>query len=416
MKAALIWRLAIGLGGKPGMRQGLADSWQTLLALGLGAALLVASLAVFRGFEHELLTRILNFGFHVAVTDRYGAPIKDWNERATRLNGEIPGARAVIPFARVDGMLSHGPRRAMIRIQSFALDAEARTRALGLELDEAQRAVLDKGELLLGAGLAKELEITSQLIDDDGGIRVRLLSRPEEGGPLRLKKLTVGGVFATGTDLDRFMALMNFKAASTLAGHPGAASGLGVLLEDPLQAPALALKMERDSQGSWQARDWSDWFGDLYEAVQLSRRLLLALLMAAILIATFNLGVGLIIGINRCRGELAMLRTMGASCLALKTVMLLRGALLSLGGALIGVIIGAPGVAAVAEIIAAAQRRSDWRLLPEGMYFLDYIPIRLEVADISTVALVSFLLCLPATWIAARHIDRLRPAEVLRWE
>lgn len=410
MNPALVWRLAVGLGGGEAR---LAGSWQTLLALGLGAALLVASLAVFRGFEHELLTRILNFGTHIALTDRRHVGIEDWARQSEQVKTQIAGAREIVAFVQIEGMLSRGSQRAVASIQSFALDASQRSKMLGLELDEAQTSALGDKQLLLGDDLAKELGIDAQMLDEDE-VSVHLLLRGGSEQRLQLRKFSVGGLFATGTDLDRFTALLDFDVASALAGHPGAAGGLGVLLDDPLQAPALVAEIE--SQGRWLAQDWSQWFGDLYEAVQLSRQLLVILLMAAILIATFNLSVGLIIGIDRCRGELAMLRTMGASVRMLKAAMLLRAALLSVGGAALGIAIGAPGVAALAEIIAIAQKHSDWRLLPEGMYFLDYVPIRFAIGDISTVVIVSLLLCLPASWLAVRHIERLRPTEVLRWE
>ena len=106
-------------------------------------------------------------------------------------------------------------------------------------------------------------------------------------------------------------------------------------------------------------------------------------------------------------GDLAILRSMGATARQVQRVFVGLGLAIGLVGCGIG--------AVLALALAAAQQRWGLIRLPADAYFLDRAPMHLSATDVLLVCLVALILCVVAAYVPARVAARLDPVRVLRF-
>ena len=97
---------------------------------------------------------------------------------------------------------------------------------------------------------------------------------------------------------------------------------------------------------------------------------------------------------------------MGAPPARLRGVFLSLGVLLSVGGAGVGVLIGA-GVALFLDSFRVLS-------LPSDVYIVDYVPFLVREEDLFVVAFSTILFTGAASLLSARKASRLDPVEAMR--
>jgi lipoprotein-releasing system permease protein len=108
------------------------------------------------------------------------------------------------------------------------------------------------------------------------------------------------------------------------------------------------------------------------------------------------------------RREIGILKAMGASREGIMQIFLYEGIIVGALGTVLGLILG--------YLLCWAQQTYRFFSLPGDVYFLSYLPVRMQVLDFVTVALVALGLSLLATVYPARRAAALDPVEVIRYE
>jgi lipoprotein-releasing system permease protein len=133
-------------------------------------------------------------------------------------------------------------------------------------------------------------------------------------------------------------------------------------------------------------------------------------------VAAFNLVSMLVMTVTDKQGDIAILRTLGASPGSVMAIFVVQGALVGLLGTLAGIVLGVAVAHNVGPLVASIERLFGFEVLPQGVYFINYLPSDLHAADVVTIGLVSCVLALAATLYPSLRAARVRPAEALRHE
>ena len=371
-------------------------------ALALGVALLLASLSVMNGFEQAIRERVLGLTAHLVLQP--AIPLADW-QALTEKALQYPGVEGAAPFVSHSAMLWAGGRSAPALVRGVEPSREGDVSALASYLPPGALTGLSGGEVLLGRSLAKTLGIRK-------GDALQLLTPGPGRDSPRVTGLRVRALFHSGTELDTGLALVGLEEGSALAGHPGAVHGLRLKLAQPMSAPALARQLQGDLQVA--AQDWTLTHSSLFAAVRISRRLVALLLFAVLAIAGFSVVSSLLVTTGRRRGELALLRSLGASRRLLFSSVLVQGAWTGLAGAALGAAGGALLSACLPAAVQLLERMLGLRLLESEVYPLDYLPAVLAWQDLLLAMMLALLVCLPAIVYPAWRASRQAPAEALR--
>jgi lipoprotein-releasing system permease protein len=182
------------------------------------------------------------------------------------------------------------------------------------------------------------------------------------------------------------------------------------------QAPQIASDLMRRLDPSLYARDWSRENRNWFAAVQIEKRMMFIILTLIIAVAAFNLVSMLVMTVTDKQSDIAILRTLGAAPRSIMAIFVVQGAMVGLLGTLLGVTLGVALALNVGPVMAAIERAFGFQVLPQGVYFINYLPSDLHWADVLVIGLTSCVLALAATIYPSLRAAGVKPAEALRYE
>ena len=187
-------------------------------------------------------------------------------------------------------------------------------------------------------------------------------------------------------------------------------------MPDLLQIRTTAIALMNTLPQGFEVETWTRNFGNIYENIRFSRTIVGFLLWLLVGVAAFNLVVSLVMIVRDKRGDIAILRTIGASPRLIGRIFLTQGAMVGAIGTVIGVALGIVFSLTVSDFAAMLERVLGIHLLSAEVYPVDFLPSQIRLSDILGVSLGVFLLSVLATLYPALRASRVQPAEALRFE
>jgi lipoprotein-releasing system permease protein len=135
-----------------------------------------------------------------------------------------------------------------------------------------------------------------------------------------------------------------------------------------------------------------------------------------IAVAVFNIISTLAMVVRDKRGDIAILRSFGASARSILAVFATQGALIGILGTAFGVLLGVLISAELGAIVAFIERSSGLDLLAGEIYLIDDLPTQIRVREVAQIGLLAITLAIVATLYPAISASRQAPAEALRYE
>lgn len=355
--------------------------------IGLGVTALVLALAALAGLQEALRGEVLARTPHLEIElpGRDGAPALQ--ERLLRLPGVLQAQEAV----RGRGWLESGGLVQAVEIVGYSgvvprffPGAEGGPPGLYVSDTLAMRWGLERGD---------DLEIVSPHP-----------TLTPLGPQPRVRSLPLAGTFLSGRTEEVERIALPLAVARPLTGGGGTlveitASGLDEALD-------LVPAVRRLLPAGAELRTWEELNRPLFFALRLEKSVMFVAVSLIVLVAAMALVADLALVITSKQAELGMLATMGAAPRRLRHAFLLLGGALAAIGTLAGGALGS----------AAAVLLDRYRLvrLPGQIYFLDYLPFRLQGGDVAAVLAVTLVLALGSSFWVAQRLDRLQPVEAMR--
>ncbi|MGI9289253.1 MAG: lipoprotein-releasing ABC transporter permease subunit [Pseudomonadales bacterium] len=384
----------------------------SVLGLILGVALLIIVLSVMNGFEKELQTRILNLVPHASV--QHYDLLEDWRS-ADALVKRHPEVAGTAPYIHVQALLSAGNNVEGVLLHSVLPALENKLSNLQDYLAEGSLSELKPAAngVVLGDHVARKLGV-------EVGSKLRVIV-PQPGSNTvnqvpRIVILQVVGIFHTGTEMDHSLGVIHLQDGQALLGYGQKVQGIRLQLNNVFDAPRVGWEIVQNLPPGYYAQDWQRTHGNLYEAIQLSRSMVTLLIFMVITVAVFNVVSSLVMVVNDKRGDIAILRTLGASDRNILHIFVIQGLIIGVLGTLLGVAFGCTLAWLIPDLIVVLERVVDYQFLNSTVYPIDYLPTDVRVRDVIIIAVAALVMSLFATLYPARRATRVRPAEALRWE
>ena len=392
------------------LREGRMQTVLIIIGVAAGVAVVAYISALITGLQRNTLEKTLGAQAHVTVTvademvtsarapalgvtamtqpqprAQHPRSIANWSLLVPVLEA-MPEVSAVSPMVSGAGLAVRGEVS-----KSIAL--------LGVDLDRYDRIVHLRSKVVAGqARLGPGEGIIGRELADDLGLRVgdRLsLVTGDVTDSLRVTALVDLGV----RELNRRTIIVPLRTAQSLVGLPGGATSLDLVLRDVWVAQDLATDLSR--RFPFKVESWQEANAQLVAA--LNAQSISTTLIRGVVMVVVALGIAsvLVVSVVQKRREIGILRAMGATRGQVLRVFLLQGAIVSVLGSMLGIVLAVALIWAFSTLVRGVDG------LP--LFAIALSPkLALQVAGIATLCGVL------AAVEPARRAARLDPAQAIR--
>lgn len=379
----------------------------SIVGITLGVATLIIVINVMIGFEENLKNKILGVNAHIIVNRIDRAPIRNWEEIYKKIIN-ITGVQGVSPFIINQVLITskNSASGAVVR----GVDPELEINVNNIKKFITDGRLFKKNskdfEILLGKELALQLGV---FVGDE----ITMVSPMGTKGPFGfiplMKHFKVVGLFDCGIyDYNATFTFINLKAAQDFFNTGNIITAFSVRVKSFKEAKKLAEVIERTLSVPYVARDWLSMNRSLFSALKLEKIAMFLILTLIVIVASFNIVSLITITVKDKQKDIAVLRTVGAPETLIRKIFIRQGLLIGLIGTIIGNIL--------ALIISFVLEHYKIITLPEEIYYMDRIPIKITPEIFIIVSIAAILITFVSTLYPSKKASRLNPAEALRNE
>lgn len=378
------------------------------VATALSVAVMILSVCVIGGFKEVIRSKIYSFWGHVLVVPYNDNPANIISPNPIRYSDSVaamirrdPGVLSVAPFVVRPAIIQSKGQMEGIKLKGITAGY---TLPASLNLKGDQIRFNDSAysrEVIVSQATAGKL-----MLEQGDSILLYFLE-PGSTTP-RIRKLRISGFYHTGMeDVDQYFALCDIRLLQHINNWtPDQINGYQVTAKEEQFTGAIADRIFRQSDLSTQTISDSfpgvtDWL-----AVQdLSVRILLIIMG---IVATISMGAALLILIVERASITGLLKALGLTNLATQKIFLYIALLTGGLGILFGNIF--------ALGICFAQQQFGFLKMSEATYFMDRVPIRINVWPIILVDIATLIITVLCMWLPTLYVRRMQPAKVLQFK
>jgi lipoprotein-releasing system permease protein len=379
----------------------------SVASVSLGIAVMLLSVAILKGFQHEVREKIIGFGAHIQVTwydnnSSYESEPIPYDTALVVALSELPGVAHVQPY---------GIKAAIIKTDDQIEGVVLKGVDPGYNWSFFQDKIVEGNiPAFDSAGRSNEV-LVSRIIARKMGFTINdrvILHFVQE--PPRYRSLTISGIYETGLhEFDEIYLFGDIRHIARLNDwEPGMVSGFEVLISDFARLDQVTMLVNETIPFDLVAESIRERNPQLFGWLELMDRNVLIILVITILVALIHMTSTLLIMIIERTNMIGILKALGMSNAALRRVFLLNGGFLLLKGIIYGNLF--------AISLSLLQKHTELIRLDQESYYLDHIPIFLQVSDIVAVNLGVIVICMLVMIIPSWIIGKITPIRAIRYE
>jgi len=390
-------------------------SLTSIIGIALGVMALIIVLSVMNGFQSELKTRILSVASHLEIS-KPGSTIKDWQNLQFKIKNQ-DGVKDLAPFVESQVMLALGKFNRGVIIRGIEPSLEPNVSDINLKIIEGDYSLEpNKFNILIGVDTARTFRLSV-------GDKITVMSSQSNYSPAgmipRLKRFVVSGIFEIGMhSYDSGLVLINMQDAQKFFQMGSDVSGLRIKINDLNQTKSISSKLKSylNSFDQLYLSDWTMQHANLFAAIQMEKKVMFIILTLIIAVAAFNIVSSLVMGVTEKKGDIAILRTLGASQKSIMYIFIAQGSLIGIIGTFFGVFFGVLVSINIDVIVPFIENLFNTQFLSKDIYYISKVPSRLLVSDIYVIGLMGLFLSFIATIYPSYKASKINPAEALKHE
>jgi lipoprotein-releasing system permease protein len=405
------------------------NTWISIAGVGLGVMALIVVIAVMSGFSKDLRDKILGTNSHVVVSNMNRAMVENYDDIIKKVRS-VEGVIAAAPFIMNQVMLINGDRVSGVVVRGIDPGKEETVSDLGKNMvsgtvthlktkssfsgDIKVRGKKNRAGIILGKELSRRLGVgVGDIVS-----MVSPVSRVTPVGLIpRMKLFKVVGVFESGMyEYDANLSFILLKSAQKFFSMKNGVSGIEVRVADIEQAGNIASVIQKELGFPYLVRDWMRMNRNLFSALKLEKIVMFIILILIIFVAAFNIVSTLFMLVMEKAKEIAILKSMGASCSSVMKIYSYQGLVIGLVGTFLGCATGFVIVPNLNEIVSAIESIFGIVAFPSDVYYLDRLPSKIQYMDSFLIIIFSIVICLAASLYPAWRASKLDLVDGLRYE
>lgn len=366
----------------------------SILGVAVGVAALIIVIGVMSGFDADLKEKIIGTNSHIEILSDYGVnPSQELLSKVLKVEHVVASSF----FLNGQALVRKNENVTGIIVKGIEPRGEVKVTRLGEYLTSGS---LDFGTsgIVIGSELANKLRVK---LED----KITIISPAYVEG----EDFKVCGIFTSGMyEYDMNLAYVSLSKAQELLAVKGLVSGLTVRVDDAFNVSAVKRALAERLGFNYVVRTWIDSNKNLLTALKLEKTVMFVILALIVTVACFNIASALIMTVLEKTKDVGILKAIGATSLDVMNIFALQGFMIGLIGTILGSSIGVA--------ICGALKKYKFITLPKDIYYIDRLPVKLQMQDITIIILASLVISIIATLYPSYRASRLDPVEALRYE
>jgi len=399
-------------------------SASSTIGIALGVMVLIVVLSAMNGFERALaqsLLSVIPHGELIAVSD----PIDKWQEKIAKVQ-QHPQVIAAAPVIKLAGMMQHGSELKAVNVRGVDVKLEQQVSTIADYMVTGKwHALAESGEnknstigVVIGAGIAQKLQLklgdSLQLLLSSA-VDKNTSNQMNTKFPVPVKhQVHVVGIFKFGGEIDNSSVYMSLDHAEKMANlQTGQVQGIRLKVANVFQAPQIVHDVATNFDTYVAIHFWTRTQGHIFNDIQLVRLVMFIVLVLVIAVASFNIVSTLIMAVNEKKGDIAILKTMGAQTPVIMATFMFQGIVNGVTGCLAGMVLGIIISLNLTDIVISLETLFNVKVISGDVYFIDFLPTHLRQADVIATVVTALVMSLLATLYPAWQATKVEPAKVL---
>lgn len=315
----------------------------SVIAVTLGTSALIIVLSVFNGFETLVRSLYNSFDPDVKITAAAGKTFKQEIIPVEQLK-KIEGVQFIVPVIEENALLRYQDKQHIAVIKGVTPDF-AKMSGLDTMMIEGQM-LLQNGDTnfaVVGSGIAYNLNLS--IGDFDGQlsvyvpqIEIKASVNPEDA--FNRGFIFPSGVFSIQQDFDTKYILVPLRFAKEMTGYDSEITAIEIGLSSGADKEKCLSEIKTLAGNNFLVRDRFQQHELLYKIMKSEKWAVYLILTLILIIAIFNLVGSLTMLIISKQKDIAVLQSMGADVSVIRKIFLADGVMITLSGAIAGIIIG----------------------------------------------------------------------------
>lgn len=368
----------------------------------IGTMALIIILSVFNGFESLVITLFNSFDPDLKIEAVQGKTFTP-EELPSEEIKHLPGVIRFTEVVEENALLKYKNKQYIATIKGVSPDF-AHQHVLDSMIIEGE-LVLKRGKYsqgILGLGVAYYLGI--QLNDPFNAISVYVPKRTKKTltsleDAFNSDMLVPAGIFSIQQDFDAKYIIVPVEFARNLLEYTGEVTAVEIGLSPEADREHIQQKIAALAGSGFTVKNRYQQQEMLYKIMKSEKLAIFLILSFVLFIATFNIVGSLSMLIIDKKKDIVVLQSMGADHPLIKRIFMAEGLLISLSGAIFGLLLGG--------FICWLQQQLGLVPLEGGSesFVIDAYPVEMRATDFIYVFLTVFAIGLLAAWYPVRQIS-----------
>tara|TARA_B100000900_G_scaffold1644_1_gene1441 strand:- start:976 stop:2199 length:1224 start_codon:yes stop_codon:yes gene_type:complete len=378
-----------------------------ILAITLSVMIMLLSVFILSGFKSEISKKVFGFGGHINISKfSYNQsfendPIENTSELISNIYN-LDYVKSIHPFATKAGIIKKEDEilgtilKGVDHDYSWSFFKENLIAGQVPKFDEFANSI----EVLISENISRKMNLN---IGDD--ILMYFIQNPT-----RVRKFRVSGVYKTDlTEFDEIMIIGDLKQIQKLNDWTkDKVGGYEVLVNNIENIDSYAKEIDETIDYNLKAISIKEKYPQIFDWLKLQDFNVLIILILMLIVGGINMITSLLIIILEKTRLIGILKAIGATNWSIRNVFIYNSLYIISYGLILGNVL--------ALLFGLAQRKFNFIELDESIYFMNFVPIKIELFSLLMINLGTLLICYLILVVPSVIIAKISPAKSIKFD
>ena len=378
-----------------------------ILAITLSVMIMLLSVFILSGFKSEISKKVFGFGGHINISKfSYNQsfendPIENTSELISNIYN-LDYVKSIHPFATKAGIIKKEDEilgtilKGVDHDYSWSFFKENLIAGQVPKFDEFANSI----EVLISENISRKMNLN---IGDD--ILMYFIQNPT-----RVRKFKVSGVYKTDlTEFDEIMIIGDLKQIQKLNDWTkDKVGGYEVLVNNIENLDSYVKEIDETIDYNLKAISIKEKYPQIFDWLKLQDFNVLIILILMLIVGGINMITSLLIIILEKTRLIGILKAIGATNWSIRNVFIYNSLYIISYGLILGNVL--------ALLFGLAQKRFNFIELDESIYFMNFVPIKIELFSLLMINLGTLLICYLILVVPSVIIAKISPAKSIKFD